>query len=203
MSYIQLSKNMPYSYYKEKLIELHEQIKNHPFREKFTDQFNEGTFRSLFSEYYNLIYDITEVFAYMEYYCEDSPLERGDGFWIHDFRNAMLTMSYVFGKRVFKDDEYFNKPIEGFHLNYREILAKTGINDINQVMMFFEKFIGAVHRVIETDHFNYIPAIEYEPCTKPHNGYYYKHMCEYERTPENTWKLVNPIIPIGTVERKI
>ena len=35
----------------------------------------------------------------------------------------MFTMRYVFGKKVFKDDdEYFDKPIEGFHLTDREIL---------------------------------------------------------------------------------
>lgn len=196
MSIISLSTKMPYSYYKEKLQEIHDKIKEHQFRIEFKNEFSKGTFKSLFKEYRGLIYDATEVLGYMEYYCDDSPIARGDGFWIHDFRGAMLTLGFFFDER-FKDD-YYDTPVERINLTPRQIYNKTGVDDINIIMLWFEKFITDIHVFLQTDIFDRITGVEYEPVTKPHNGWYYKHLVEYERKEDGSWGLIHEPNWIGT-----
>ena len=186
---LKLDTKQPYSYYKEKLQEIHDRIKEHPFRIQFQNEFQEGTFKSLYKEYTNLIYDATEVISYMCYYCSDSPLnKKRDDFWIHDFRSFLLTAKFWFTKRF--NDDYYEEIAEGLTITKREILEKTGVTDINVVMIWLEKFITNIHVFLQTGCFERINGVEFEHTTKPHNGWYYKHLVEFEREGDG-WKWVH------------
>ena len=180
----------------DELIVLHDQIKSHPFRQEFTNQTNIGTWRSLFREYRNLIYETTEVMCDLEYRCvDDSPLEKGDGFWIHDFRSWLQNIYHLY-----IDTNYpykLDREIRGLGITYGEFLGKTDITDINAVMIFLDKYVGYLHQFIETGVFVRTAGIHYECSTKPHNGYYYKHMTEYEKR-DGKWGFINHPKLIGT-----
>ena len=182
------------------LIDLHDKIKSHPFRQEFQNQHNVGTFKSLFTEYCNLIYKTTKVMINIAHYCNDeSPVSKDDDFWIHDFRNWMFTLEIIY---IDTDRDWLDtKDVKGLNVTPREVYAKTHITDINSVMIFFEKYIGYIHQFIETGKFKRIAGIHYEQTTNPHNGYYYKHMVEYEKTADG-WKFVTPPKLIGTKQIK-
>lgn len=182
------------------LIDLHEKIKAHPFRIKFTDQYNIGTFRALFKEYRSLIYDTTEVLCALKWRCTDTPmLNNEDLFWVHDFRGWLFTLSVVYDPY---HDDYLDKPIRGINMTARDVYAATGMTNINCVMEFLEKYVGYIHRFIETRKFDYITCIQYERVTNPHNGHYYKHMLECVKT-ETGWTYIKPPAWIGTQPRQL
>ena len=182
------------------LIALHDKIKSHSFRKEFYKQHNIGTFKSLFKEYMSLIYDTTRVMINLAYYCkETSFITKDDCFWIHDFRNWLFVLDIIY---VDTDRDWLDtKDVKGLGITPREVYAKTHITDINAVMIFLDKYIGYIHRFIETRQFNRIAGIYYECSTNPHNGYYYKHMVEYEKT-DSGWKLIEEPALIGTKQIK-
>lgn len=165
----------PYTEILKDLIDTHEKLKNHPFREKFTDQFNEGTFKSLYKEYSDLIYETTEIFSRMAYYCTtDSPISKEDTFWIHDFRSAMFTFNNIFyydKKWMYNEDRHDNLGCSPY-----EFYKKFGLTDINNIMLFFERYIQYIHQFIESGEFEKIAAIYYETYVP---GWYIKHMTDY------------------------
>lgn len=67
-------------------------------------------------------------------------------------------------------------------------------------MIFFEMHLGYIHSFIDTGIFNAIAAIECEPVTSPHCGYYYKHMITLEKV-DGEWKPKGEIPYIGTISR--
>lgn len=178
------------------LIALHDEIKSHPFRKEFQNQHNVGTFKSLFKEYCNLIYNTTKVMINIAYCCNgESPVSKDDDFWIHDFRSWLWLLNVIY---IDNDREWtYTKKIEGLNITPIEFYSKTNTTDINAVMIFFDKYIGYIHQFIETREFKRIAGIHYEYSTKPHNGYYYKHMVEYEKTADG-WKFITPPTLIGT-----
>ena len=157
------------------LIVLHDKLKNHPFREKFTDTFNTGTFKSLYKEYTDLIYETTEVISSMGYYCNtDSPISKEDTFWIHDFRSAMFTFNNIFyydKKWMYNEDRHDNLGCSPY-----DFYKKFGLTDINNIMLFFERYIQYIHQFIESREFEKIAAIYYETYVP---GWYIKHMTDY------------------------
>jgi hypothetical protein len=180
----------------DELIALHDQIKSHPFRQEFTNQTNIGTWRSLFREYSHLIYETTEVMCSLEYYCtDDSPLEKGDDFWIHDFRSWLMNIHSVYIETRYPPN--LDKNINGLNMTYGELLGKTHITDVGAVMIFLDQYVGYIHQFIETGVFVRTAGVHYELSANPHNGYYYKHMTEYEKR-DGKWGFVNPPQLIGT-----
>ena len=180
----------------DELIVLHNKIKSHPFRQEFTNQTNIGTWRSLFREYKSLIYETTEVMCGLEYDCtDDSPLEKGDNFWIHDFRSWLMNIHYIYIGTSYPAD--LSRNINGLNITYGEFLSKTDITDIGAIMIFLDKYVGYIHQFIETGVFVRAAGIHYEYSTKPHNGYYYKHMVEYEKR-DGKWYFINRPKLIGT-----
>ena len=164
----------------EGLIKWHEEIKNHPFRKHFQGDQESGTWKFDFREYNELIYRCTELLINLHYYSTDPILTKDDTEFIHDFRSFLLTIGYLYAPR-YKTD-WLDEPDDRHpEIIPRKIYEKTGITDINNVMIFFEKFIGDIHQFIETKQFNRIAVIQYEPVAEPHNGYYYKHMIELEK----------------------
>ena len=185
------------------LIKVHDAIKNHPFRKHFYDDQDTGTFRALFKEYRNLIYESTDILIALHYYCSDKPiLSKDDLEWVHNFRHFLLVIHnlYIYRNSEGEEYEYFDKKDRGCPLTYREILAKTHITDINSVMIFFDMYLGYIHSFIDTGIFNTIVAIEYEPVTSPHCGYYYKHMITLEKV-DNEWRHKGEIPYIGAIPR--
>lgn len=183
----------------EDLIVCHDEIKKHPFRERFQDDQQTGTFKAMCEEYRCLVYRSTEILISLCYYCSDTPLlSKNDLEWVHDFRSFLLCLHnyYVYQHR---DPEYFDTPVKGSALTYREILSKTGITDINTVMIFLDKYLGYIHRFIEIRVLDAITAVEYEQVTRPHNGYYYKHLAEMTKVDGN-WK-VGEVHYIGSAPR--
>lgn len=184
----------------DELIAQHDQLKAHPFRSVFIDQTNLGTWRSLFREYKSLIYDTTETICGLIYRSTDgSILEKDDGFWIHDFRSWLMNIYYIYIETKYPAD--LDKRIEGLDITYGELLDRTHITDIAAVMIFLEKYVGYIHQFIETRRFDRITGVHYEYSTDPHNGYYYKHMVEYEKV-DGRWRFVSPPVLIGTKRRK-
>ena len=196
----------PTQFAKEHLLDLakcHDAIKAHPFREHFQDDQNTGMFRALFKEYRELIYESTDILIALHYYCSDEPmLSKEDLEWVHDFRGFLLTIYnyYIYRNSEDEEHEYFDNKDKGCPLTYREILTKTHITDINSVMIFFDMYLGYIHSFIDTGIFNTIAAIEYEPVTTPHCGYYYKHMITLEKV-DDKWRPRGDIPYIGTLER--
>lgn len=180
----------------DRLIELHDALKSHPFRQKFTDQTNLGTWRSMFREYRKLIYDTTEVLCGFAYRCTDGELiTKDDCFWVHDFRSWLINIHFYY------TGEYTNTKIDDLDMTYEELLSKTHITDIGSVMIFLERYIGDIHQFIETRQLHRITGIYYERSTDPHNGYYYKHMVEYAKGDDG-WVLAERPILIGTKKRQ-
>lgn len=169
----------PSSEHMKDLISIHDEIKSHPFREHFQDDQSTGTFRSLSYEYFDLIYKSTEVLSGFAYYCsDDGGLDREDMEWIHDFRSMLFTI-----KQYYKNtsDPYYDK-VRIENLTSRDIMNKTGLTDINTIMIYFDKYLGYIHRYIETGKFDRICAVKYESVQKPGSGWYYKHLVEMVRT---------------------
>lgn len=172
------------------LIKCHDEIKTHPFRKHFQDDQETGTFKAMFNEYRKLIYDSTDILIALHYYCADEPmLTRDDLEWVHDFRQFLLCLYnyYVYEHKGNRRFERFDTPTKGSSLTYREILTRTGITDINTVMIYLDKYLGYIHRFIETRAFDVITAIKYERVTNPHNGYYYYHLSEMVKV-NGVWK---------------
>ena len=182
------------------LIVLHDKIKSHPFRHEFYNQHNVGTFKSLMKEYIRLIYNSTEIIDNLAYDCtDDSTVSKEDCFWVHDFRSWLFVLDILY---IDNDREWLDtKRIKGLDITPREVYAKTHITDINAVMIFLDKYIGYIHQFIETREFKRIAGIHYEYSTKPHNGYYYKHMVGYEKI-NGVWKFITPPTLIGTKQIK-
>lgn len=195
---IKCKNNLPFDEYLEILSDIHDKIKEHPFRKNFTDRTLIGTWKSQLREYKNLIYDSTEVLCYMAYGCKDSPITPEDTQWVHDFRNAAFVIDYYFLEKL--DEGYFKKRLASCNMTPEEIYEKTGANDINMWMLFFEKYIGYIHQFIETKQLNKICGIKYEKVTEPHNGHYYKHFVEFEKV-DGKWQLVEEPDYIGTIPR--
>ena len=181
------------------LIDLHDQLKSHPFRQQFTDTVHLGAWRSMFKKYRNLIYKTTEVLCGFAYQCtDDAIITKDDCFWVHDFRSWLSNLYFIYIEKDHPAD--LSERIDSLDMTYGEFLDKTHITDIGAVMIFLEKYIGDIHRFIETRQFNRITGIHYERSTSPHNGYYYKHMVEYEKG-EIDWDFVEPPRLIGTKKR--
>lgn len=188
----------------EDLRKCHDALKAHPFREHFQDDRDTGTFRSLCKEYRNLIYESTDILIALHYYCSDEPiLSKDDLEWVHDFRAFLMVIHnfYIYRNSEGEEREYFDKKDRGCPLTYREILTKTHITDINSVMIFFDMYLGYIHSFIDTGIFNTIAAIEYEPVTSPHSGYYYKHMITLEKV-DGVWQPKGEVPYIGTISRQ-
>lgn len=187
--------NVCFKKYMDALIEIHDQIKAHPFRKEFSNQYNIGTFKSLCKEYMSLIYQTTEIICAIGYCCKDNnSITSGDCFWIHDFRSFLFNIDLIYIKEPKFIDE---KKVQGLDITPREVYSKTGLTDIGTVMIFLDKYIGYIHQFIETESFTRITSIKYELCTNPHNGYYYKHMVECEKTKDG-WRIVELPEFIGT-----
>ena len=183
----------------DELIAQHDQLKAHPFRRVFMDQTNLGTWRSLFREYRKLIYDTTETICGLIYRSTDgSILDKDDGLWIHDFRSFLTNIYFIYIEKNYPAN--LDERIDSLDMTYGDLLDKTHITDIGAVMIFLDKYIGYIHQFIETGNFNRITGIHYEYSTEPHNGYYYKHMVEYEKK-DGRWGFINPPRLIGTRKR--
>lgn len=184
------------------LIDCHDKIKAHPFRKHFQDDQNTGTFRSLCNEYRNLIYKSTEILVALCYYCsDDHVLEVDDLDWVHNFR-AFLTRLYNRYVYVHKDkDAYWNTRVGGCELKRRDVLAKTGIDDINTVMIYLDRYLGYIHKFIETGVFDVITSVEFEMVTNPHNGWYYEHLVDIVKI-DGKWGLKDDVQYIGTIKTK-
>lgn len=189
---------MNYQDYKQNLIEIHNKLKEHPFRKNFMDKTLEGTWKAQLKEYRNLLYESTNVICDIIYRCKDGPLKREDGEWIHNFRHLLLAIDYFYLGKL--RDSYIHTKIKDFHLTPYEVMSTTGITDIATLMIFFEKYISYIHMLIETDSLEKICGVEYERCTEPHNGYYYEHLIDYEKI-DGEWKIVTEPKWIGTIKK--
>lgn len=173
----------------EKLIEIHDKLKNHPFRESFISkgEFLKGTYLSQMSEYLKLIYESTEIFCDM-IYCKEPILSKDDGFWIHDFRSLLYNIRTVHGLNYFEGDDlekYLDRPRDSLGMTLRDFYSFQGILDISNVMIFLDNYIGTIHQYIETGIFNKIFAVKYETAIP---GWYLKHRVLYEKV-NGVWEI--------------
>ena len=70
------------------LEKIHDEIKRHPFRLSFSDEY--------LSSYKHLLYEVTNIWCDLIYHCDDlteeeKKLYRQFGYWIHDYRQELRT----------------------------------------------------------------------------------------------------------------
>lgn len=162
--------------YFSNMIQIHDKIKEHPFRRIFNDKTLEGTWKASFNEYLNCIKELADNFSS---YCYVEKYEL-PSWWYHDLNGFIGRIREIFTDNFYQDKHKFII-VKGLNITYEEFLAKTKVNDINEVMIFFDGLIGDIHRFIEFKDIDELAGIGEQRSTEPHNGYYYRHMVRYTK----------------------
>lgn len=188
--------------YFDKAIELHDQIKSHPFRETFTDEPRLGIWKFQCKEYLTLV--IKLAYAVADYFWKERNERYGGDLtseqvrhkteWAHDLISLFCTIRYIW-----IEDKHSQEIVEGLNITQEEFFAKSGISDVNHMMIYIDRFIGLVHRFIETKELTEMAYCYYEQSTEPHNGYYWKHPTFVIENENGEWELIEPIKKFGTI----
>lgn len=169
-------------YYMDKLIEIHDQLKNHKFREIFHDDTNKLTWTAQCENFRKLVYESTEIISHMAYYNNDENpiINIPDTNWIHDFRGFLLRFYNIF---IF-DKDWMNEYQEDLGMSIREFYQTMGLTDINHCMLFFDRYIQYLHQFIETGRFIKIAAVNNIPYKR---GWCKLVFMDYEKHDDGKW----------------
>lgn len=161
------------------LIDLHEKIKNYEHRMDLYDQTLLGTWRSYLSEYLKLFKS-----ALGELWSCEWPKEDKSWFphwWYHD----LMGLFWLFEK-IYIDNNFLDKHgadmVPDIKLTLKEFYDSLGLTDFNKVMLFLEALLMDIHHYIEYKEVDSIHGVFEGRVANPHNGYYYRWMCNYVKT---------------------